>query len=152
MKFSIDEDALLAGLVDEHGAADWHQISRHLSGRTSRQCRERWMNYLAPCVVNGPWTREEEQLLIAKYQEIGPYWRRIAVFFNGRTDNNVKSHWKLMQRRRQREIIAHLSGKLNWNASGRWQVQNIEKKIEPESWQDDVWDWTFPCDPATDEF
>jgi hypothetical protein len=152
MKFSADEDALLARLVSEHGAADWHAVARHLRGRTSRQCRERWISYLAPGVINGPWTREEEKLLVAKYQEIGPCWRKIAVFFNGRTDNNVKTRWKMMRRRCQREIIAHLSGKRNLIAPDRWQAQNIEDISAPESLRDDVWDCTFPCDLMTDEF
>jgi hypothetical protein len=61
------------------------------------------VNYLSPAVGNGPWTPEEEQLLFLKYNEIGPLWRRIALFFTGRTDINVKSRWNLIQRRMKRQ-------------------------------------------------
>jgi hypothetical protein len=74
-KFSQEEDVKLMELVGEHGAENWQKISQHLHGRNSRQCRDRWLNYLSPEVVNGPWSREEEQLLIAKYRELGPMWK-----------------------------------------------------------------------------
>jgi hypothetical protein len=67
------------------------------------------MNYLAPNVVNGPWTAEEEQLLVRKYKQFGPSWKRIATCFNGRTDINVRNRWLLMQRRTHREAASRVA-------------------------------------------
>jgi hypothetical protein len=72
--------------------------------RNRRQCRERWFSYLSPVVSNGPWTEKEEELLRAKVSEAGRKWRIIQVFFPGRTDINIKNHWKQMQRVRPHEL------------------------------------------------
>jgi hypothetical protein len=66
--------------------------------RDRRQCRERWTNYLSPAVANGPWTHEEEDLLKAKVAALGHSWRAIQPFFPGRTDINIKNHWKQMEK------------------------------------------------------
>jgi hypothetical protein len=97
------EDELLARLVSHQGTRDWDLIACQISGRNARQCRDRWLSYLAPDVINGPWTAEEEQLLVRKYKQFGASWKRIATYFKGRTDINVKNRWLLMQRRTYRE-------------------------------------------------
>jgi hypothetical protein len=102
-KFSPEEDALLIELVNEYGLNDWDNVTLHLRGRNARQCRDRWLNYLSPDVKNGPWTGEEEKLLLEKYEVFGATWKRIAAFFPTRTDINVKSRWHLIQRRTQKQ-------------------------------------------------
>lgn len=83
---------------------DWNEIAQQMkTGRNARQCRERWLNYLSPSVVNGPWTDEEEELLCNKYNEIGPHWKKIAFYFPTRTDINIKSHYHLLERRKRKE-------------------------------------------------
>lgn len=103
--FSKDEDNLLKKLVNKYGTANWAPISKQMPGRNSRQCRDRWLNYLSPDVVNGPWTAEEDELLVQKYNEIGPYWKKIAAFFPTRTDINIKSRWNLRERRIKKEKL-----------------------------------------------
>ena len=98
-KFTPEEDNILKQLVNVIGTNDWQSIARHMKGRNSRQCRDRWQNYLSPDVVNGPWTDEEEELLVQKYNEFGPSWKLIATFFPTRTDINIKSRWHLRERR-----------------------------------------------------
>jgi hypothetical protein len=51
------------------------------------------MNYLSPHVRSGPWTEEEDALLVRKMNEIGPSWSSISEFFNGRSDNDIKNRW-----------------------------------------------------------
>jgi hypothetical protein len=75
-----------------------------IQGRTTRQCKERWLNYLSPDVGNGPWTSQEDELLLTKVQELGFAWKSIAACFPTRTDINVKSRWRLIQRHVRREI------------------------------------------------
>jgi hypothetical protein len=98
-KFTPAEDEILMHVVDELGPDDWQMISKRLPGRNARQCRDRWLNYLSPEVVNGPWTPEEEDLIVAKFREFGTSWKHIATFFPSRTGINIKSRWQLMQRR-----------------------------------------------------
>lgn len=104
-KFTQSEDELLIKLVETIGTNDWQSISHQMPGRNPRQCRDRWQNYLSPDVVNGPWTSEEEELLVKKFEELGPSWKQIAMFFPTRTDINIKSRWHLRERRLKKEDL-----------------------------------------------
>jgi hypothetical protein len=96
--FTTDEDDRLRELVEKYGTHDWARVATKIRKRDARQCRERWVNYLAPSVINGPWTIEEEELLAEKVAEFGRRWQRVAGFFEGRTDINVKNHWNHLQK------------------------------------------------------
>jgi hypothetical protein len=85
--------------VKEHGANNWATIARLMPGRNARQCKDRWVSFLSPDIVNGPWTEEEEALLCEEFAVLGNSWKQITSKFPGRTDINVKSHWAVMQRR-----------------------------------------------------
>jgi hypothetical protein len=105
-KFSPDEDTVLTVAVQQLGTSDWQRIAEAVSGRNARQCRDRWLNYLSPDVGNGPWTSEDDQLLLSKYEQFGPAWRRIASFFEpGRTEINVKSRWLRIQRQNRKRMV-----------------------------------------------
>lgn len=91
--FTMEEDDRLCELVSQYGDKNWRVISRQMPNRTTRQCRERYRNYLSPNVKNGPWTQEEDNLLQQKYLEYGPKWATIAKFFPSRSDVNIKNRW-----------------------------------------------------------
>jgi hypothetical protein len=99
LKFSQTEDAKLADLVAAHGDQDWTMIANAMANRSVRQCRERWVNYLAPSVINGIWSADDDALLLEKYRVYGSHWKPIASFFPGRTDINVKNHYMTLVRR-----------------------------------------------------
>jgi hypothetical protein len=69
-----------------------------MSPLTTRQCRERWTNYLNPTIGNIEWTPAEDQLLEEKYARIGAKWQVIAAEFPTRSKNNVKNRWYRLQR------------------------------------------------------
>lgn len=80
---------------------DWREISQQMkTKRNPRQCSERYLYYLSPSVNNGPWSIEEDEFLINKYEELGPQWKKISEFFPKRTEINVKNHFNLLNRRR----------------------------------------------------
>jgi hypothetical protein len=92
-KFFPEEDARLRRLVERHGTAAWEVIAAELPGRNVRQCRERWKHYLSSERSKAPWSDTEDRLLFEKMQSLGPKWTRLATFFPGRTDIDIKSHW-----------------------------------------------------------
>ncbi|KAH0795285.1 Myb-like DNA-binding domain containing protein [Histomonas meleagridis] len=104
-KFSKQEDETLKRIVQQHGEGNWSVIASCMKNRTARQCRERYKNYLSPNIKNDPWTQEEEILLEKKYAELGPRWAKIALFFESRSDVNVKNHWTAMMNRQSREKL-----------------------------------------------
>jgi hypothetical protein len=91
--FGTAEDAVIMKAMLAGPFEPWDAISRRLPGRTARQCRERWANYLSPAIRSDPWTPEEDRILIEKINEMGFSWSSIAHSFNGRSDNDIKNRW-----------------------------------------------------------
>jgi hypothetical protein len=96
--FTVDEDCELRRLVAIHGDGEWEMIAEALPGRSCRQCRERWINYLSPAINNGPWSDSELRLLEQKVAELGQRWKPLEVFFPGRTDINIRNHYRQMRK------------------------------------------------------
>jgi hypothetical protein len=92
-KFTPEEDALLRSIVDELGTESWGEISHRMPGRTARQCRDRYNNYLLDTLVANPWSPEEDAIVCRQYRELGPHWVQIAMLLNGRSGNHVKNRW-----------------------------------------------------------
>jgi hypothetical protein len=80
-----------------------------MPGRTARQCRDRWTNYLAPAISFEPWRPEEDSLIVHKVNEIGTKWATIAKFTHGRTGNALKNRW-----------YSGLKNSCSCDASGKW--------------------------------
>lgn len=118
-KFSLEEDCKLKKLIEINGPRKWDQVALSMPGRTGRQCRDRYHNYLDPSLTNGPWTIEEDNLLEQKVNEIGQHWNKIIKFFKGRSTNNIKNRWYTYLCRQNKEHYQELSS------------QNIEKNYEP---------------------
>jgi hypothetical protein len=97
-RFSLKEDRQLEILVWQHGTKDWSLIASSIAGRIARQCRERWNNYVNPELNNGPWTDEEDALLLQKYKELGPQWRSISLSLYNRSRNNCRNRWQFLRR------------------------------------------------------
>lgn len=102
-KFTEEDDERLRELVDQYGDNSWIQVASEMPGRNSRQCRERWLNYLSPKLNTNSWTQEEDELLIEKHKELGTSWVRISKFFEGRTDQMCKNRFFLLQRKLEKK-------------------------------------------------
>ena len=98
-KWTYEEDKKLKELLkDCKDKPNWEEISSKFINRNPRQCQERWSYYLSPEVNNGPWSPEEDELLLKKYKEFGTKWVNIAQFFKGRTNTNCKNRFLAIQR------------------------------------------------------
>jgi hypothetical protein len=116
-KFTPEEDFKLCQLVGEHGANAWRAIAKFMPNRNSRQCRERWLNYLNPGRNTLPWTEAEDALLERTYEAIGPRWVFMMKVFPNRTDAMIKNRFQVLQRRTQRGFDATV-GKEKRGAEG----------------------------------
>lgn len=141
-KFSEEEDLRLASIVDEIGCDDWVQVSAMMGTRNSRQCRERWTNYLDPNLKNEQWTEAEDALLNQKLSEFGQKWHKIAKFFPNRSANNIRNRCFYMKRhlQRQHEVLCSPSGYLYMKkmlkhltpSQPHTPIEVVEKKPAPE--------------------
>jgi hypothetical protein len=65
------EDLILTDAVARNNQKNWKKIAEDLPGRTDVQCLHRWQKVLNPCLVKGPWTEEEDRMVLLLVQEKG---------------------------------------------------------------------------------
>ena len=94
-----EEDELLRRLVEMNGKDKWGEVASQISGRTAKQCRERWWHHLDPCVKKGGWSEMEDALILEQHAKIGNRWSAISKMLPGRTENAVKIRWNSLHRR-----------------------------------------------------
>ncbi|KAK6142820.1 hypothetical protein DH2020_023168 [Rehmannia glutinosa] len=89
-----DEDEKLVDYINKNGHGSWRSLPK-LAGllRCGKSCRLRWTNYLRPDIRRGPFTSEEEKLVIQLHAILGNRWAAIASQLPGRTDNEIKNLW-----------------------------------------------------------
>ena len=94
--FSKLEDHVLSELVKQFGLRKWKIIAQHMPGRTAKECKERYFNYLSPNFANTKWSHEEDKFLIEKYNELGPKWGILSRHFKGKNSNDLSNRWKYL--------------------------------------------------------
>ncbi|KAK2976541.1 hypothetical protein RJ640_023779 [Escallonia rubra] len=89
-----EEDELLVEYIKKHGHGSWRSLPK-LAGllRCGKSCRLRWTNYLRPDIKRGPFSDEEEKVVIQLHGMLGNRWAVIASQLPGRTDNEIKNLW-----------------------------------------------------------
>lgn len=91
--FSKEEDHLLQNAVIKYNYKDWNKIASFVPGKTSKQCRDRWTNYLHPSLKFEPWTSEEIFNLISLVKMYGTHWSKMKKSFPNRSSNSLKNQW-----------------------------------------------------------
>lgn len=89
-----EEDALLRQAVLKYDAKNWKKIAECLIGRTDVQCLHRWQKVLNPNLIKGPWTPEEDKLVLLLVEKNGPQkWTQIAEHLPGRIGKQCRERW-----------------------------------------------------------
>jgi len=92
--WSKDEDTVLAKAVAQNKGRNWKRIAEALPGRTDVQCLHRWQKVLNPELVKGPWTEEEDNVVLRLVAEHGPQkWTFIAEHLPGRIGKQCRERW-----------------------------------------------------------
>ena len=95
----IQNDQFLKEKAPESRTHDWESLSGLFSERfpnnpkSSKQCRDRWINYLDPSLRSDPWTAEESKTLFYNHSLFGSKWSTLATFLPGRSENSIKNHF-----------------------------------------------------------
>ena len=92
--WSKEEDTILSKAVAVNKGKNWKRIAEALPGRTDVQCLHRWQKVLNPELVKGPWTDDEDNLVIRLVAEHGPQkWTFIAEHLSGRIGKQCRERW-----------------------------------------------------------
>ena len=109
--WSVAEDAKLQSWVQSSGPTKWSQCALLITGRSGKQCRERWLNALSPVVKKGDWSEQEDSILLQTFEKLGAKWSEIAKYLPGRTDNAIKNRFYSNVRKiRPRNVMCPVEG------------------------------------------
>lgn len=103
--FTKEEDERIKDLVKQFGTKNWSIIASFMNGRSAKQCRDRYSNYLVPGFFQGEWSNEEDELLKKLYKENGSKWSIIQTYFPNRSSNSIKNRWHYFLHKKYEKLI-----------------------------------------------
>ena len=103
--WSIEEDRKLLEWVRMEGPTQWSKCAKYISGRSGKQCRERWFNTLHPEVKKGGWDPKEDYIIFESFSKFGSKWSKMAKELPGRTENSIKNRFYSTLRRISSETM-----------------------------------------------
>ncbi|XP_031488374.1 uncharacterized protein LOC116256221 [Nymphaea colorata] len=88
------EDETLRHAVRAFKGKNWKKIAEFFTDRTEVQCLHRWQKVLNPELVKGPWTKEEDDIIVKLVAKFGPAkWSVIAKSLPGRIGKQCRERW-----------------------------------------------------------
>ncbi|CAN7114031.1 unnamed protein product [Brassica rapa subsp. narinosa] len=93
-QWTAEEDEVLRKAVHNFKGKNWKKIAEYFKDRTDVQCLHRWQKVLNPELVKGPWTKEEDDMIVQLIQKYGPKkWSTIARYLPGRIGKQCRERW-----------------------------------------------------------
>ncbi|KAK1367748.1 Myb-related protein like [Heracleum sosnowskyi] len=93
-QWTPEEDEILRQAVQRFNGKNWKKIAECFKERTDVQCLHRWQKVLNPELVKGPWSKEEDDIIIQLVEQIGPKkWSSIAQHLPGRIGKQCRERW-----------------------------------------------------------
>ena len=80
-------------------ATQWRLVSEMIPSRNTKQCRERWKNFLNPLIKRSQWSQEEDAELLRAHTELGNKWTEIAKRIPGRAQLHIRDRWRMIAKR-----------------------------------------------------
>ncbi|KAL2548399.1 Myb-related protein 3R-1 [Forsythia ovata] len=93
-QWTPEEDEILRIAVQRFKGKNWKKIAECFKDRTDVQCLHRWQKVLNPELVKGPWSKEEDEVIIDLVNKFGPKkWSTIAQHLPGRIGKQCRERW-----------------------------------------------------------
>uniref|UniRef100_A0A914ICT4 snRNA-activating protein complex subunit 4 n=1 Tax=Globodera rostochiensis TaxID=31243 RepID=A0A914ICT4_GLORO len=105
-RWSETEDMLLLRAINKYGPQNWSKISHCVPGRSTLQCRDRWIHVLDHKRRDLPWGWEEHQRLLYGISLFGRNeCAKIAKLLPGRNNMDVRMRVRLLVKYKIEETI-----------------------------------------------
>ncbi|KAJ6406360.1 hypothetical protein OIU84_009976 [Salix udensis] len=93
-QWTAEEDEILRKAVQRFKGKNWKKIAECFKDRTDVQCLHRWQKVLNPELVKGPWSKEEDEIIIELVNKYGAKkWSTIAQHLPGRIGKQCRERW-----------------------------------------------------------
>ncbi|KAL2940052.1 Transcription factor MYB3R-1 [Bienertia sinuspersici] len=93
-QWTPDEDEVLCKAVQRFKGKNWKKIAECFKDRTDVQCLHRWQKVLNPELIKGPWSKEEDDIIVQLVTKYGPKkWSTIAQHLPGRIGKQCRERW-----------------------------------------------------------
>ncbi|XP_010254092.1 PREDICTED: myb-related protein 3R-1-like isoform X2 [Nelumbo nucifera] len=93
-QWTPEEDELLRRAVQRYKGRNWKKIAECFKDRTDVQCLHRWQKVLNPELVKGPWSKEEDDIIVELVNKFGAKkWSIIAQALPGRIGKQCRERW-----------------------------------------------------------
>lgn len=93
-QWTAEEDDILCKAVQRFKGKNWKKIAECFKDRTDVQCLHRWQKVLNPELVKGPWSKEEDEIIVELVDKFGPKkWSTIAQHLPGRIGKQCRERW-----------------------------------------------------------
>ncbi|CAK9166111.1 unnamed protein product [Ilex paraguariensis] len=93
-QWTPEEDEILRKAVQHFKGKNWKKIAECFKDRTDVQCLHRWQKVLNPELVKGPWSKEEDEIMVELVNKYGPKkWSTIAQHLPGRIGKQCRERW-----------------------------------------------------------
>ncbi|XP_023732676.1 transcription factor MYB3R-4 [Lactuca sativa] len=93
-QWSAEEDEILCKAVQQFNGKNWKKIAECFKDRTDVQCLHRWQKVLNPELVKGPWSKEEDEVIVRLVEQYGAKkWSTIAQHLPGRIGKQCRERW-----------------------------------------------------------
>lgn len=110
-KWTPEEDEHLREVIQHSGAKNWKKVARLVgNGRTDVQCLHRWRKVISPDLIKGPWTKDEDELIL-------------KLVGDETNLHNIK--WS--------NIASHLQGRIGKQCRERY-LNYLQKNLRKDSW------------------
>ncbi|KAL3660411.1 hypothetical protein V7S43_014564 [Phytophthora oleae] len=93
-RWTPEQDEALKRAVAELGHRNWMAVAERVPGRDNAQCLQRWNKVLKPGLVKGPWSVEEDALLMEMMLKGYDNWRQVSNSIPGRTAKQCRERWR----------------------------------------------------------
>ncbi|KAE9009002.1 hypothetical protein PF005_g10980 [Phytophthora fragariae] len=93
-RWTPEQDEALKTAVAELGHRNWMAVAERVPGRDNAQCLQRWNKVLKPGLVKGPWSVEEDALLMEMMLKGYDNWRQVSNNIPGRTAKQCRERWR----------------------------------------------------------